>query len=101
MNSSAQSRLAVLIDADNAQPAIVDGLLAEVGKYGTASVKRIYGDWTGPQLQGWKKVLLSHSIQPIQQFRYTTQQAIQEGTEPVGGTRVVAQLPVVDHDQCG
>ena len=72
MNSSAQSRLAVLIDADNAQPAIVDGLLAEVGKYGTASVKRIYGDWTGPQLQGWKKVLLSHSIQPIQQFRYTT-----------------------------
>ena len=42
------------------------------GKYGTASVKRIYGDWTGPQLQGWKKVLLSHSIQPIQQFRYTT-----------------------------
>lgn len=44
MNSSAQSRLAVLIDADNAQPAIVDGLLAEVGKYGTASVKRITPD---------------------------------------------------------
>ncbi|TAH39856.1 MAG: NYN domain-containing protein [Dokdonella sp.] len=72
MNSSAQSRLAVLIDADNAQPAIVDGLLAEVGKYGTASVKRIYGDWTSPQMKGWKDVLLSHSIQPIQQFRYTT-----------------------------
>ncbi len=69
---SSSSKLAVLIDADNAQPSIVDGLLAEVGKYGTASVKRIYGDWTGPQLKGWKEVLLSHSIQPIQQFRYTT-----------------------------
>ena len=71
MTSPASSRLAVLIDADNAQPSIVEGLLAEVSKYGTASVKRIYGDWTGPQLKGWKEVLLSHSIQPIQQFRYT------------------------------
>lgn len=72
MVTEATSRLAVLIDADNAQPGIVDGLLAEVAKYGIASVKRIYGDWTGPQLKGWKEVLLSHSIQPIQQFRYTT-----------------------------
>ena len=64
--------LAVLIDADNAQPAVVDGLLAEIAKYGTATVKRIYGDWTGPQLKGWKEALLKHAIQPIQQFRYTT-----------------------------
>ncbi len=64
--------LAVLIDADNAQPAVVDGLMAEIAKYGTATVKRIYGDWTGPQLRGWKDVLLTHAIQPIQQFRYTT-----------------------------
>jgi len=68
MNSS----LAVLIDADNANPAIVEGLLAEVAKLGTASVKRIYGDWTTPNLGQWKTVLLEHSIQPIQQFRYTT-----------------------------
>jgi uncharacterized LabA/DUF88 family protein len=46
-------------------------LLAEIAKYGVASVKRIYGEWTGPQLGGWKKVLLDHSIQPIQQFAYT------------------------------
>ncbi len=72
MTTQASSKLAVLIDADNAQPSIIDGLLAEVAKYGTASVKRIYGDWTSPQLKGWKEVLLSHSIQPIQQFRYTT-----------------------------
>ncbi|WP_018880424.1 NYN domain-containing protein [Thioalkalivibrio sp. ALE9] len=63
--------LAVLIDADNVQPAIVEGLLAEVAKYGTASVKRIYGDWTGPELKGWKETLLQHSIQPVQQFGYT------------------------------
>ncbi len=66
-----QPRLAVLIDADNARPAITEGLLAEVAKYGVASVKRIYGDWTTPNLGGWKGVLLEHSIQPIQQFRYT------------------------------
>ena len=64
-------KLAVLIDAENAQPSIVDGLLVEIAKYGTASVKRIYGDWTGPSLKGWKEVLLQHSIQPMQQFAYT------------------------------
>ena len=65
-------RLAVLIDADNAQPAIIDALLAEIAKFGIASVKRIYGDWTGTQLKGWKEHLLTHSIQPIQQFGYTS-----------------------------
>jgi len=67
----AHDKLAVLIDADNARPAIVEGLLAEIAKYGTAHVKRIYGDWTKPDLNGWKDSLLKHSIQPIQQFRYT------------------------------
>ena len=66
------ARLAVLIDADNAQPSIVEGLLAEVAKYGTASVKRIYGNWTDEKLKGWKGTLLEHSIQPMQQFAYTT-----------------------------
>jgi uncharacterized LabA/DUF88 family protein len=65
------AKLAVLIDADNAQPAIVEGLLAEIAKYGTAHVKRAYGDWTGPSLKGWKDQLLAQSIQPIQQFAYT------------------------------
>jgi uncharacterized LabA/DUF88 family protein len=69
--TSPQTRLAVLIDADNAQPSITDALLTEIAKYGVASVKRIYGDWTTPSLGGWKAVLLEHSIQPVQQFRYT------------------------------
>jgi uncharacterized LabA/DUF88 family protein len=66
------STLALLIDGDNASPKIVAGLLAEVAKYGVASVRRIYGDWTKPNLTGWKSCLLEHSIQPIQQFAYTT-----------------------------
>jgi hypothetical protein len=61
-----------LIDGDNASPKIVAGLLAEIANYGTASVKRIYGDWTKPNLNGWKECLLEHSIQPVQQFAYTT-----------------------------
>ncbi len=71
MTNGPAQKLAVLIDADNAQPSIVEELLAEIAKYGTANVKRIYGDWTGTYLKGWKEVLLLHSIQPIQQFRYT------------------------------
>jgi len=71
MTNGTAQKLAVLIDADNAQPSIVEGLLAEIAKYGTANVKRIYGDWTGSHLRGWKEVLLLYSIQPIQQFRYT------------------------------
>ncbi len=63
--------LAILIDGDNASPKIVVGLLAEIAKYGVAGVRRIYGDWTKPQLTGWKDCLLEHSIQPIQQFAYT------------------------------
>ena len=71
VSEPSQNRLAVLVDADNAQPSITEGLLSEVAKYGIASVKRIYGDWTTPSLTGWKSVLLEHSIQPVQQFRYT------------------------------
>ena len=66
------SALAVLIDADNASASIVEGLFGEIAKIGVASVKRIYGDWTTPHLGHWKDVLLEYSIQPIQQFRYTT-----------------------------
>jgi uncharacterized LabA/DUF88 family protein len=64
--------LAVLIDADNATASKIASVLSEVATYGTASVKRIYGDWTKPNLGSWKKELLDHSIQPIQQFSYTT-----------------------------
>ena len=67
-----ESNLALLIDGDNVSPKIIAGLLAEITKYGTASVKRIYGDWTSPTMNSWKACLLDHSITPIQQFAYTT-----------------------------
>jgi hypothetical protein len=67
-----QRRLAVLIDADNAQASVIDGLLAEIARFGVASVKRIYGDFTSTRLSQWKQVLLEHSIQPVQQFAYTS-----------------------------
>jgi len=67
-----QARLAVLIDADNAQASIVEELLGEIAQYGVASVKRIYGDWTDTRLKGWKGALLEHGINPVQQFAYTT-----------------------------
>ncbi|MDO8282014.1 MAG: NYN domain-containing protein [Thermodesulfovibrionia bacterium] len=70
-SNNTEKRLTVLIDADNAQASIIEGLLAEVSKHGVASVKRIYGDWTKPLLKNWKEVLLTHAIQPIQQFSYT------------------------------
>lgn len=66
-----QNRLAILIDADNAQPSVIEALLGEIASYGIASVKRIYGDWTTSQLSGWKSTLLDYGIQPIQQFAYT------------------------------
>ena len=65
-------RLAILIDADNSNPDKLPDLLAEIAKYGNASVRRIYGNWTSGQLGKWKNCLLKHSIQPIQQFNYTT-----------------------------
>lgn len=72
MPSPATDNLAVLVDADNAQASVISELLAEIARYGTATIKRAYGDWTTPNLAGWKDVLHIHAIQPIQQFRYTT-----------------------------
>lgn len=66
-----QKKLVVLIDADNTSPRIIVGLMEEIAKYGIAIVKRIYGDWTKPQLQSWKDILLEYAISPIQQFGYT------------------------------
>ena len=62
---------AVLVDADNVPAARIGGVLAEVATIGTASVKRMYGDWTTPNLAAWKQVASEHVIQPIQQFANT------------------------------
>lgn len=65
-------KIAVLIDGDNAQPRILKEILEEVAKYGKATIRRIYGDWTIPQMNGWKEIVNQYSFSPIQKFSYTT-----------------------------
>ena len=66
-----QEKLAVLIDADNTSSSVAQGLFEEIAKYGVASVKRIYGDWSNNTLIGWRSILLKHALTPVQQFAYT------------------------------
>jgi uncharacterized LabA/DUF88 family protein len=71
LSRSRTRHLAVLIDAENASARMIEPLLNEVAKYGTANVKRIYGDWTTPNLGSWKHNLNKYAIHPVQQFVYT------------------------------
>ncbi len=64
--------MAVLIDGDNAQPTLIDAMLAEAARYGTTSVRRIYGDFTSPQMGGWARAINEFAFHPQQQFAYTT-----------------------------
>lgn len=72
MSEKQNDKLAVLIDADNAQASIIAELLEEISKFGIASIKRAYGDWTTTHLKNWKEHLHKYAIQPMQQFSYTT-----------------------------
>ena len=71
MDVTPSQRIAMLIDGDNAQPSMIEKMLAETTKYGLITIRRIYGDWIASNMGGWKDVLQTHAIQPIQQFRYT------------------------------
>lgn len=72
MKEAKDTRIAVLIDADNIPYSKIKVMMEEIAKYGTPTFKRIYGDWTKPNLIGWKNVLLENAITPIQQYGYTT-----------------------------
>lgn len=65
-------KMAVLIDADNVSDKYIKVIFDEISNHGIPTYKRIYGDWTKPQLASWKNVLLDYSISPIQQYSYTT-----------------------------
>ncbi|WP_269236944.1 NYN domain-containing protein [Flavobacterium flavigenum] len=71
LSNSKELKLAVLIDADNVPYSNVKGMMEEIAKLGTPTTKRIYADWTKPNSNGWKGVLLEHAITPIQQYSYT------------------------------
>ena len=62
----------MLIDGDNAQASLLEQMIAEVNKYGVVTIRRVYGDWTEPQMKSWKEALHVSALQPFQQFRYTT-----------------------------
>ena len=72
MKTKDDLKLAVVIDADNVPSRNVKSMMEEIAKYGVPTFKRIYGDWTKPNLAGWKSVLLENAITPIQQYGYTT-----------------------------
>ena len=65
-------RFAVLIDADNVPRNCLKGVMEEIAIYGTPTIKRIYGDWTNPNIGGWKNSLLENAVTPVQQYGYTT-----------------------------
>ncbi len=64
-------RFAVLIDADNVPRGTLKGIMEEIALYGSPTIKRIYGDWTNPNIAGWKSSLLENAVTPIQQYSYT------------------------------
>ncbi|MEM6255595.1 MAG: NYN domain-containing protein [Cyanobacteria bacterium P01_D01_bin.156] len=66
-----ESKIALLIDADNAPAAKIDAILAEIAKYGVANIRRAYGNWKNAALQSWENCLHDYAIQPVQQFDYT------------------------------
>lgn len=67
-----QKKIAVLIDADNAQYSKIKSIIDEISKHGHVITKRAYGDWSSEYLKNWKTVLNELAIQPMQQFAYTT-----------------------------
>ncbi len=70
--SDKKFNIAVLIDGDNAQAKLIKEIVEEVSKYGKATIRRIYGDWTKPQMNSWKEIINQYSINPVQKFSYTT-----------------------------
>jgi hypothetical protein len=71
LKTLARSKIAMMIDGDNAQPGLLPQMLVEAGRHGQVTVRRIYGDWTTVNMNSWKDTLNYHAFQPIQQFRYT------------------------------
>ncbi len=66
-----ERKIALLIDCDNVSPKAIDGVISELAKYGVVNIRRAYGNWKSPQLQGWEEKLHPYAIVPVQQFAYT------------------------------
>jgi hypothetical protein len=86
-------RVAILIDGDNAQATLIEQILVEAGKYGNATIRRVYGDWTTPNMNSWKDILNIHAFQPIQQFRYTV------GKNATDSAMIIDAMDILHSDQ--
>ena len=86
-------RVAILIDGDNAQASLIEQILVEAGKYGSATIRRVYGDWTTPNMSSWKDTLNIHAFQPIQQFRYTV------GKNATDSAMIIDAMDILHSDQ--
>ncbi len=93
-DSEIVGRLAVLIDADNAPRTAMRAVMAEIAVYGTPTVKRIYGDWTTPNMATWKPILLENAITPIQQYSYTT------GKNSTDSAMIIDAMDLLYNNQC-
>ncbi len=93
MKGKTDLNLAVLIDADNIPYKNIKGMLDEIAKLGTPSIKRIYGDWTRPTVAGWKPALLEHAITPIQQYSYTT------GKNATDSAMIIDAMDILHNDK--
>ncbi|MCB2209587.1 NYN domain-containing protein [bacterium] len=88
-----EGRVAILIDGDNAQASLIEEILVEAGKYGNATIRRVYGDWTTPNMNSWKDTLNIHAFQPIQQFRYTV------GKNATDSAMIIDAMDILHSDQ--
>lgn len=88
-----ERRVAILIDGDNAQASLIEQILVEAGKYGSATIRRVYGDWTTPNMSSWKDTLNIHAFQPIQQFRYTV------GKNATDSAMIIDAMDILHSDQ--
>ena len=87
-------RLAVLIDADNVPRDSLKYAMDEIAIYGTPTIKRIYGDWTSPNIGGWKQSLLENAVTPIQQYSYTT------GKNSTDSAMIIDAMDILYSGQC-
>ena len=88
-----ESKIALLIDGDNAQPKLIGKILTEASKYGSVTIRRIFGDWTTANMKGWKDTLNNNAIQPIQQFRYTI------GKNATDSAMIIDAMDILHSDQ--
>ncbi|NLN69514.1 MAG: NYN domain-containing protein [Chloroflexi bacterium] len=86
-------RVAILIDGDNAQASLIEQMLVEAGKFGNATIRRVYGDWTTPNMNSWKDTLNIHAFQPIQQFRYSV------GKNATDSAMIIDAMDILHSDQ--